>query len=296
MRKIWLSGALLAGLVACGDEDTTAETAPAAAAATDNGFALDKIDGQWIRIDGKRGDHTHRFEFHRAGTTTELWYTNGGFTKRRMTGELRKTDWRFTEDLSRLDEAKWKSGDRGKARLYVKPKPASGGLQITEVVVELKNGKESEKPKGGFQEYVPFPESTPFTFRPCDGPLFLGPAASDPAEAARQIDEEGGPFPGHALGKAIPVGVFTDVEADGDPACTYDMDLYFDDRPATDEAGTVLAAVPAAPVSDGRRSWVVPGWYAPFSGNHHFQVYRYRTCAGAERTLVGVQCLEAVLE
>lgn len=287
-------GTLAVGSAGCGDEDTTpADAAPAAA---DDGFALDKLDGQWIRIDGNRGDHTHRFAFHRSGGATELWYTNGGFTKRRLAGELRKSDWKFTEVLDADEEARWKQGARDKARLYVKPKPASGGLQITEVVVQSKGDGESEKPKGGFQEYVPFPEATPFTFRPCDGPLFLGPAASDPAEAAKQVKEEGGPFPGHALGKAIPVGVFTDAAADGDPACTYDMDLFFDDRPATNEDGTVQKAVSAGAVADGRRSWLVEAWYAPFSGNHHFQVFRYRTCSDGPRELLGVQCLEAILE
>ena len=210
-------GTLAMGIAGCGDEDTTpADAAPAAA---DDGFALDKLDGQWIRIDGNRGDHTHRFAFHRSGGATELWYTNGGFTKRRLAGELRKSDWKFTEVLDADEEARWKQGTRDKARLYVKPKPASGGLQITEVVVQSKGDGESEKPKGGFQEYVPFPEATPFTFRPCDGPLFLGPAASDPAEAAKQVKEEGGPFPGHALGKAF--AAFTDAAADGDsPAPT----------------------------------------------------------------------------
>ncbi|HCH66548.1 MAG: hypothetical protein CL927_17650 [Deltaproteobacteria bacterium] len=294
MRTVFWSVGVWIAVFGCGDQDTE-EPAAAAAEAT-GGFALEKLDGQWIRIDGNRGDHTHRFAFHRAGDATELWYTNGGFTKRRMEGELRKSDWRFTEILDADEAARWKSGTRDKARLYVKSKPASGGLQVTEVTVQSKDGGESEKPKGGFQEYVPFPESTPFTFRPCDGPLFLGPAASDSAEAAKQLKEEGGPFPGHALGKAIPVGVFTEAAADGDASCTYDMDLFFDDRPATDEGGAAQSALAAGDVVDGQRAWLVSGWYAPYSGNHHFQMYRYRTCEGAERTLLGVQCLEAVLE
>lgn len=290
----WARAAAVLALVACGDEDTSPDPVPAAA--EDDGFALDKLDGKWIRIDGQRGDHTHRFAWHRDGAKTELWFTNGGFTKRRMAGELRKSDWRFTEVLSEAEESKWKAGSRSKARLFVKPKPASGGLQIAEVAVTVKDGKESEKPKGGFQEYVPFPETTPFTFRPCDGPLFLGPAATDPAAAAKQVAEDGGPFPGHALGEAIPVGLFADAAADGDAACTFDMDLYFDDRPAEDAGGVVQKNLKAGDVADGKRHWLVSGWYAPYSGNHHLQMFRYRTCAGAERELIGVQCIEAVLE
>lgn len=295
-RRFPLALGLMVLGVGCGDEDAS-EAAPAAAApATDDAFALDKLDGQWIRIDGKRGDHTHRFEWHRAGGQTELWLTNGGFTKRRMAGELRKSDWRFTEVLSEAEEARWKSGARGKARLFVKPKPSAGGLQVTEVVVEWKDGKETEKAKGSFQEYVPFPESTAFTFRPCTGDLFLGAAASDPTVADKQRAEDGGPFPGHALSKSLPVGVFLDAAADGDAACTYDMDLFFDDRPAEGADGGVRAAVPAGEVVDGKRPWLVPDWYAPYSGNHHLQIYRYRTCGGGERELLGVQCIEAVLE
>jgi len=278
----------------CGDEDTTSE-APAPSEQGD-AFALNKLDGKWIRIDGKRGDHTHRFQWHREGDETELWYTNGGFTKRRMEGELRKSDWRFTERLSEAESAKWKSGARSKARLFVKPKPSSGGLQVTEVTVSWKDGKESEKPKGSFQEYVPFPEDTGFTFRPCDGALFLGPAATSAAEAAKQLAEEGGPFPGHALGASIPVGIHMDAAADGDPACRFDMDLYFDDRPAEGEGGVAQMKLPAGEVVEGKRPWVVPGWYAPYSGNHHLQVYRYRTCDGGDRVLLGVQCIEAVLQ
>ena len=281
-------------LCGCADQDTPA-SAPAAAPA-DDAFALEKLDGKWIRIDGSRGDHTHRFAWHRDGGETELWLTNGGFTKRRMTGELRSADWRFTEVLSEAEDARWKRGDRSRARLFIKPKPASGGLQVTEVEVSWKDGKESEKPKGTFQEYVPFPESTPFSFRPCDGPLFLGKAATDPAEATRQLKEEGGAFPGHALGPAIPVGIHLDAAMDGAESCTFDMDLYFDDRPAEDGAGAVQKSVPAGAVVDGKRAWVVPEWYAPYSGNHHLQIYRYRTCDGGARELLGVQCIEAVLE
>ena len=163
-------GTLAVGTAGCGDEDTTpADAAPAAA---DDGFALDKLDGQWIRIDGNRGDHTHRFAFHRSGGATELWYTNGGFTKRRLAGELRKSDWKFTEVLDADEEARWKQGARDKARLYVKPKPASGGLQITEVVVQSRR-RRVRKPKGGSRNMCRS-SRYPFTFRPCDGPLFFG--------------------------------------------------------------------------------------------------------------------------
>ena len=278
---------------ACGDEDATpAEQAPAG----DPRFQLDKLDGRWIMFD-QRANQKFRFEWHRSGSEVELWYTNGGFTKRRLAGELRPSDWRFTELLSADEEAKWKAGDRARTRLFVAPRPEAGALRVTEVSVEWKDGKEVEKAKGKFKEYVPFPEGQPFTFRPCDGPLFLGAAASSAAAAEKQLAEEGAPFPGHPLGEAIVVGVYTDAAADGDAACTFDMDLFFDDRPADDKSGVKQVKIPAGEVTDGKRAWVVSAWYAPYSGNHHFQMYRYRSCGpeGA-RELLGVQCIEAVLE
>jgi hypothetical protein len=288
--------ALIAG---CGDEDAGGEPAEQATAGTgESRFQLDKLDGRWIMYD-QRPNQKFRFEWHRSGEQVELWYTNGGFTKRRMAGELRASDWRFTEVLSPDDETKWKAGDRARTRLFVVPRPEAGALRVTEVAVTWKDGKEVEKAKGQFKEYIPFPEGQPFTFRPCDGPVFLGAAATSAAAADKQLAEDGAPFPGHALGEAIPVGVHLDAAADGDATCNFDMDLYFDDRPAEDKAGAKLAKVPAGDVSDGKRAWVVPGWYAPFSGNHHFQMYRYRSCGGGDasaRELLGVQCIEAILE
>ncbi len=276
----------------CGDNEPPVEAAPA----VDPKFQLDALSGKWIRVDGRKGDHTHRFEWFRAGSTTELWYTNGGFTKRRMVGELRASDWKFTEQLSASDEAQWKAGNRTLARLYVVPRPEAGGLRVTEFEVGWKDGKEVEKAKGTFQEYVSFPASVDFSFRPCDGPLFLGKAATDPTLAARQLAETGAPHPATTLGEAIAVGVWTDTAADGEASCTYDMDLYFDDRPAENGDGSKRMAVGANTVRDGKRFWGVEDWYAPYSGNHHLQVFRYRTCAGSERTLLGVQCLESILE
>lgn len=78
--------------------------------------------------------------------------------------------------------------------------------------------------------------------------------------------------------------------------CTYDMDLWLDDRPARGKDGTRLPAVPAGDVIGGKRQRLVPACYAPDSGSHHFELHRFRTCADGKRELVGVACLEAVLE
>ena len=84
--------------------------------------------------------------------------------------------------------------------------------------------------------------------------------------------------------------MWSDAGADGDVGCRYTMDLYFDDRPVEGKQ-----AIPAGKVERDHRHWFVPEWYAPFSGNHHFQIYRYRQCDSSDRALIGVACLDAVL-
>ncbi len=258
--------------------------------------SLDGLDGRWIEVKGRQGNYTHRFLVSRTGEAAELFVVLGGFTKKRLQGEKRSGDWRFTEQLDEAGMAAWQRGERSRVRLFVEPWAQQCSLRVTEVeVVPKPDGGEGEKPKGTFTEYLPFPDDVTFSFRPCDGPAFLGKAAADAALQAKQL-AAGGAAPGHPLGEAIPVGVVTDAAADGDPACTYDMDLYFDDRPAKDKAGAPRGPVAAAPAAGGKRAWVVPDWYAPYSGNHHFELYRHRTCAGGPRELIDVRCIEAVLE
>ena len=67
------------------------------------------------------------------------------------------------------------------------------------------------------------------------------------------------------------------------------MDLYFDDL-FVDE----LSPMPAGEVVDGQRQWFHT-WEAPYTGNHHFEMYRYRTCAGGARELIAVAGLDAIL-
>ena len=39
-------------------------------------------------------------------------------------------------------------------------------------------------------------------------------------------------------------------------------------------------ALPAGKVTKGKRRWFVKAWSAPYSGNHHFLVERFKTCGG----------------
>lgn len=288
--------ALLPLVLGCPESDTEPE-APAEDPRLEKcpKIHMDRMAGQWIKVQGKAADHTYRFELSAQGTAEPvqkytMWYTGGGFTKRVLEGVRRDSDFKFTEVPSGKRKADFEAGEQAIVRLYVEPKLDKCALRVSELEVTMKEGKEVERPKPGFVEYLPFPEGQPFTFRPCDGELFLAKAAKDKAVADKQLAELGGPDPATMLGEAIPVGTWSPVAEDGDPACTYDMDLYFDDRPVKDKQ-----ALPAGAPQGDFRPWYIEAWSAPYSGNHHFQIFRYRTCEGGERELIGVSCLEAVL-
>ncbi len=283
--------ALLPALAGCPESDTApAEPTEDPRLEKCPKIHMDRMAGQWIKVNGKAADHTVRFELNAEDGGYGMWYTGGGFSKRVLEGERRDSDFKFTEVPEGKRKTDFESGEQGIVRLYVEPKLDKCALRVSEMEVKMKEGKEVEHPKPGFIEFLPFPEGQPFTFRPCDGELFLAGAAKDKAVADKQTEELGGADPATGLGEAIPVAAWTDAAADGAETCSYDMDLYFDDRPVKDKQ-----AVPAGEVKDGSRHWYVEAWSAPYSGNHHFQQYRYKTCDGGERELIGVSCLEAVL-
>ncbi|MDP6932892.1 MAG: hypothetical protein QGG40_08235, partial [Myxococcota bacterium] len=290
-------------LVACGGSETQDEVP-----VDDPCPAVDlaRLGGDWIRVQGgSRADPKYRFRVLAQGSEAEpsyeAWYVGGYFGKLRMRGRTRDRDVVFDEVPTSDRQAAFDAGEASLTRLYVEPRKEKCSLRVNAMRIERKDGKERETPvETTPAEYLPFPEGQPFTFRPCDEPVFLGEAARKRATAMSQLEAAGGPDPVHTLGEAIPVGAWSDVAADGDPACSYDMDLFFDDRPVQDgqarPASVIRLETSAGPVLEGSRSWFVEAWSAPYSGNHHFEIYRYRTCSGAERELLGVACLEAVLE
>lgn len=283
-------------LFGCGDTEPAEQEAAAEDPCPQ--ISMDTMAGRWIKYE-KRADQTWRYEIvteNTASGSPELWLTSGGWTKRRMVGERRKSDWMFTEVPTDRKQTAYEKGDEGLKRLFVEPFKKKCSHRVSQVEVFLKDGEQKEKPQPGFLEFVEFPAQYNFTFRPCDGPVFFGKAAQDRGVAEKQESQLGGPDPSSPLGDALVVGAWTSVDADGDPTCTYDMDLYFDDKPAKGKDGGPRGPVAARDAGDGWRQWLVEDWYAPFSGNHHFQMYRHRTCSGGERTLIGVSCVEAVLQ
>ena len=264
-------------------------------------IALDKLAGDWIRVMGKRGVHQDRFRILGTVDAYEAHLIPGFFTKLHMKGTTRqeKGDVVFEQQLSPEHQKEFETGYRVKYRLYVEPYKRSCSLRVVLAQVQRKeDGKESEQPRtGGYEEFLPFPDDVEFTYTPPDGPLFLAQAAKNRGAAQAQLKQYGQPKPDTDFGEAIPVGFFSEATADGSPDCSYDMDLYFDDKPYTghrdhpsDAAGK---AVPAGEVKGGYRHWYSE-WYAPYGGNHNFEMYRYRTCGG-KRELLSIQGIEAIL-
>ncbi len=249
------------------------------------------LAGDYILVAGGAPDHKNRFRITTEGDALTMWYVDGGFKRRVMTGVKRDHDVQFTEVPDDKKKASFEAGQEPLKRLYVEPRLQNCALRVSRLEVHKTEGKEVEKGSPLFHEYVAFPKSQPIAWAPCDGDLFLYDAAKSWSAAEKQVAELGWPKVDHLLGEAIPVAAWSDAAADGDAACTYDMDLYFDDLPLP-EGGKAL---PAGEVKDGKRPWVVPAWKAPYSGNHHFVIERYRTCDGGQRERIGVNCLEAVL-
>ncbi|HJN73650.1 MAG TPA: hypothetical protein QGF58_06915 [Myxococcota bacterium] len=229
-----------------------------------------EMAGDWIKVQGSAGDHTHRVRIHPDGSA---WYVGGGFEKTRMEGKYRKDDLMLTE-----------VGDKDlKTRLYFQPNKKKCSVRVVEVRVDAE-GKERQVGVG-YTEYLSFPEGQVFTFRPCDDSAYIGDAAKSWAKARRERDSDNGINPVGALGESVPVASWTEP-IDGE--CTYSAALYFDDRPV--EGKEALEGK----LSDGMVQFY-DEWYAPYSGNHNFEFHRKASCGGEDKDL-GVACLEAILD
>jgi hypothetical protein len=252
---------------------------------------VDKLhETDWVGIKGTAAaDPKVRIRFQTPGpdgADYEAFYINGMFEKVHMAGEKRENDVKFTEIADEATKKRLKKGQDTLVRLYVEPSLKQCALKV---FGGRTDGKDAEEVSPKPFEMVAFPpqDGVAFTYRLADRTLFLGKAATDRAVADKQRAGEGAQ-PQFEYGD-VPVGVFTKATEDGGEDCTYDMDLYFDDRNVP-----ALAGLPAGAVKGDWRHWYHL-WKAPYSGNHHFEMYRYRTCSGGERTLIDVAGIEAVL-
>lgn len=255
-------------------------------------IGMDKMANDWLKIRGQKGDHKNRFRVVGEPGAYEAWLVPGMFQHVRLKGTSREKDILFEQVLTAEQETQWKAGTTGRIRMTVEPNKKQCELKVVILESWFQDGQETEKRRESMNEkFIPFPaeNKVEFTYRPADGPLFIGDSAKDRSKADAEIKKYGQPEPTHEFGEKIPLGVFTKVADDGDPSCTYDMDLFFDDQPVEGKKN-----VPAQEPKGDWRHWYVPEWYAPYSGPHHFEIYRYRTCGG-KRELIGVNALEAVL-
>ena len=81
--------------------------------------------------------------------------------------------------------------------------------------------------------------------------------------------------------RQIQAGAWSKISEDGDESCDFEMDLYFDGQLIENGKG-----VSGTKVEGEFRHWSYT-WEAPYSGNHNFEMYRYRKC-GEDRTLLGI--------
>lgn len=283
MRWLYLTLALSA----CGPTEPPAPTLDELVAQKCPRVHLDKLPGDWIAAGG---DPKTRFRVIDNGGKYTVWYVGGLFTKLELEGVKREKDVQLTEIPRGARKSLVEEGQVARRRMYLEPAPRSCAVRLFEGLVDNK-GKEQVMPKS--KEFLMWPDAgdadmPEFTFRPPDASVFLGEAATSYTVARAQIEELGDAKPDHEMGD-VPVAAWSDAAEDGAETCTFDMDVFFDDMPV--QGGTALGA---GEVTDGHRQWLHT-FSAPYTGNHQFEIYRYRTCDGGARELVGVAAMEAVL-
>jgi hypothetical protein len=243
---------------------------------------LDRMNIAWVHGSGQP---TRRMEIVREGEAWSLHQVEIAARPIGYKGEKREKDVRFIEIPSAEKQAFIARGEATLNVAYVAPNFRNCALDVFVGTVDAK-GKETLPPRP--EEYLPMPSAgVVFSFQPWTDAVFLGDAAMKRATAEKELAERDAPRADVQFGEAVPVAAWTQVEADGDAACTYDMDLYFDGQ-------RVEEKVPAAAPEGGWRAWRHL-WNAPYSGNHSFEIYRFRTCADGARTLIGVAGTEAIL-
>jgi hypothetical protein len=271
-------------LVACGGGESASgpTSMEEAAAAKCPAVHLDRMNVDWITA---AGDPKTRLRIEKEGDRYTAFWVGGYFHHMRLDGKRRDTDVRFEEVPSGSRKASVEAGTTPKTVLYVEPSYKNCALNVYKA--QVAKGKEQAEPKP--QEYLPFPDQgVVFSYEPATEVLFAGEAATSKKKADAELEELGMAKADVPSGK-VPVAIWSDAAADGDAACTFDMDLYFDDQLVPE-----LTKLPAGEVKDGVRHWFHE-WDAPYGGNHHFQVYRYRTCEGGPRERIGIGALEAIL-
>lgn len=281
----------LASALACGGASDDAPAPPSLeeqASAKCPRVHMDKMAGDWILA---TGDPKTRMRVLESGGETLLWYIDPAFSnhKLELVGTKRDSDWRFDERPRGARKRLVEEGGAAKKRVYLDPKVRKCAVEVVTGTVD-DAGEERIAPKA--KEFLQFPEQqgVVFSYRPHDAPLFVGEAATDKAKADAQVEELGEPRRDAEMG-TVPVGGWSAVADDGETSCTYTFDAYFDHRPVDGAQGVEVAAVEEGAE---HRHWTHT-FEAPYTGNHTFELFRYRTCDGGERELLGVMGIDAAL-
>ncbi len=280
-----IAAAFVATACTGGDTGPAIDPLEAAAAEKCPQVHLDRMDTDWVI---ESGDPKTRLRITKDGDAYKAYYVGGMFQAVELVGERREKDVRFVEvpSATRLEFEK-KGQKKRRTLLFVEPSYRTCALNI--FIGALEEDVENVPPKP--TEFLVFPktEGVTFTYQPWTEPLFVGEAAQKKDVADKQLEEIGAAKADVPMGDKVPVGMWSNASDDDDPGCTFDMDLYFDDQLVAD-----LTKLPAGKVEDGMRHWYHE-WNASYSGNHSFQMYRYRTCEAGERELMGRAGIEAIL-
>ncbi|MCB9681637.1 MAG: hypothetical protein H6733_09220 [Alphaproteobacteria bacterium] len=284
MRHLVLPAAAIAVSLACGG--SAPEPAPAEQV-NDKcpRVGMDAMAGDWVLA---TGDVKTRFRVLQRGGDTVLWYVDPSFSnhKLELVGTRHEHDWQFDERPTGPRKRLIDSGGEQPKRVYLQPRLSKCAVEVLVGSVDA-DGKETIAPRP--KEFLQFPDNAGvvLSYQPPDAPLFFNDAAKDHAKAAQEL-ADGGPRIDVPSG-AIVAGAWSEADADGDAACTYTFDAWFDSQPL--EAGKEQ---PAGEVVDGARPWTY-AYDAPYGGNHTFELYRYRACNGGARELIGVSGSDAAL-
>jgi len=274
----------LGTLTACPQPAPVVDPLEAAAAEKCPAVHLDRMGTDWVI---ESGDPKTRLRIVKDGDKYSAFYVGGLFNAIELTGERREDDVRFVEVPSATKvhfEGKGQAVNR--ALLYVEPSYRTCALQVFIGRTNMEAEEVPPKPTEFLQ--MPSRDGVVFSYEPYREPLFVGEAATDKAKADKQIEEAGAPLPDTSGGDVV-VSTWSNAATDGDVACTYDMDLYFDDLRLNDKQ-----AQPAGAVTGEFRLWTAT-FDAKYNGNHSFQLHRFKTCEGGGRELIGTAGIEAIL-
>ncbi|MBN2798691.1 MAG: hypothetical protein JXX28_06030 [Deltaproteobacteria bacterium] len=271
-------------LAACkGEEAPPVKTLEELAAEKCPKVHMDRMEGGWVLV---TGNTKNRMEIVPKGASYMVYYSNeNGHYE--LTAQRREKDLQLTEVPRLMRKELIAKGEAEAMRMYLRPYMESCSIKVQEGTVSA-TGRETIAPPSDTKEFLAMPAGAGvFSYRPADDWLFLGPAAKSRATAKAQLAKDGFPKPEVPGSHAIPVAAWSDAQADGPASCSYDADLFFDGK-------RVQEKVPAKGVTGGERYWYVD-WDANWSFNHTFEMYRYRTCGGSERELIGVAGIDALL-